>query len=143
MVRLLNKDDKTFDFDIKTTSLPGEIHDMVDSVDYNAIVDNIDRELKQAIKDWESGKKYVSRKRALMAITKYYEGGGLKGALAKSFSEKRSQGLEDKLDDIRKVISGIGKNSKSATGDSLRQQVAFAVSQLRNNVLELEARLNP
>ncbi len=139
----LTGEDKTFDFDIKTTSLPGEIHDMVDSVDYNAIVDNIDRELKQAIKDWESGKKYVSRKRALMTITKYYDGGGLKGALAKSFSEKRSQNLEDKLDEIRKIISGIGTGSKSATPDSLRQKVAFAISQLRNNVQELEARLNP
>ena len=139
----LNGEDQTFNFDIQTASLPEEIHDMIDSVDYNALVDNIDSELKQAIKDWENGKKYVSRKRALMAVTKYYDGGGLKGALAKSFSEKRSQGLEDKLDDIRKVISGIGKNSKSATGDSLRQKVAFAVSQLRNNVLELEARLNP
>ena len=139
----LTGEDKTFDFDIKTTSLPGEIHDMVDSVDYNAIVDNIDSELEQAIKDWESGKKYVSRKRALMTITKYYDGGGLKGALAKSFSEKRSQNLEDKLDEIRKIISGIGKGSKSVTPDSLRQKVAFAISQLRNNVQELEARLNP
>ena len=136
----LNGEDKTFNFDIQTASLPEEIHDMIDSVDYNALVDSIDSELKQAIKDWENGKKYVSRKRALMAVTKYYDGGGLKGALAKSFSEKRSQGLEDKLDDIRKIISGIGKNSKSATGDSLRQKVAFAVSQLRNNVQELEAR---
>jgi len=105
--------------------------------------DSIDNELKQAIQDWEGGKKYVSRKRALMAITQYYDGGGLKGALAKSFSEKRSEGLEDKLDDIRKIISGIGVGSKLATGDSLRQKVAFAVAQLRNNVQELEARLNP
>ena len=139
----LNGEDKTFDFDIKTASLPGEIHDMVDPVDYNAIVDSIDKELKQAIQDWEAGKKYISRKRALMAITQYYDGGGLKGALAKSFSEKRSEGLEDKLDDIRKIISGIGVGSKLATGDSLRQKVAFAVAQLRNNVQELEARLNP
>ena len=116
---------------------------MVDTVNYNAIVDNIDSELKQAIQDWERGKKYVSRKRALMAITKHYDGGGLKGALAKSFSEKRSQSLEDKLDDIRKIISGIGVESKSATADSLRQKVALAVAQLRNNVQELEARLNP
>ena len=139
----LNGEDKTFDFDIKTVSLPGEIHDMVDTVNYNAIVDNIDSELKQAIQDWERGKKYISRKRALMAITKHYDGGGLKGALAKSFSEKRSQSLEDKLDDIRKIISGIGVESKSATADSLRQKVALAVAQLRNNVQELEARINP
>jgi len=78
-----------------------------------------------------------------MAITKHYDGGGLKGALAKSFSEKRSKGLEDKLDDIRKIISGIGSEAKTATGESLRQKAAFAVAQLRNNVIELEARLNP
>ena len=139
----LNGEDKTFDFDIKTASLPGELHDMVDPVDYNAVVDNIDNELKQAIQDWENGKKYVSRKRVLMAITKHYDGGGLKGALAKSFSEKRSLGLEDKLDDIRKIISGIGAEAKSATGDSLRKRAAFAVAQFRVNVKELEARLNP
>ena len=139
----LNGEDKTFNFDIKTASLAGEIHDMVDPVDYNAVVDNIDNELEQAIQDWESGKKYVPRKRALMAITKYYDGGGLKGALAKSFSEKRSQGLEDKLDDIRKIISGIGAEAKSATGNSLRKRAAFVVSQLRVNVKELKARLNP
>ena len=139
----LNGEDKTIDFDIKTASLPGELHDMVDPVDYNAVVDDIDSELKQAIQDWENGKKYVSRKRVLMAITKHYDGGGLKGALAKSFSEKRSQGLEDKLDDLRKIISGIGAEAKSATGDSLRKRAAFAVAQLRVNVKELEARLNP
>ena len=139
----LNGEDKTFNFDIKTASLSGEIHDMVDPVDYNAVVDNIDNELEQAIQGWEDGKKYVPRKRALMAITKYYDGGGLKGALAKSFSEKRSQGLEDKLDDIRKIISGIGAEAKSATGDSLRKRAAFVVSQLRVNVKELKARLNP
>jgi len=139
----LNGEDKILDFNIKTDSHPEEIHDMVDSVNYNDLVDNIDIELKQAIQDWENGKKYVSRKRALMAITKYYDGGGLKGALAKSFSEKRSQNLEDKLDDIRKIISGIGAESKSASAESLRQKVAFTISQLRNNVQELEARLNP
>ena len=63
--------------------------------------------------------------------------------MAKSFSEKRSQNLEDKLDEIRKIISGIGTGSKSVTPDSLRQKVAFAISHLRNNVQELEARLNP
>jgi len=139
----LNGEDKTFDFDIKTASLPGELHDMVDPVDYKAVVDNIDNELEQAIQDWEGGKKYISRKRALMTITKFYDGGGLKGALAKSFSEKRSQGLEDKLDDIRKIISGIGAEAKAATGDSLRKRAAFVVSQLRVNVKELKARLNP
>ncbi len=139
----LNGDDKTVDFEIKTSSLPGEIHDMVDPTDYNAIVDDIAVQLEQAIKDWENGKKYVSRKRVLMAITKHYDGGGLKGALAKSFSEKRSKGLEDKLDDIRKIISGIGTEAKSATVESLRQKAAFAVAQLRNNVTELEARLSP
>jgi len=139
----LNGEDKTFNFDIKTASLPEEIHDMVDPVNYNAIVANIDNELKQAIKDWDSGKKYVSRKRTLMAITKYYDGGGLKGALAKSFSEKRSKNLEDKLDDIRKIISGIGPEAKSATSNSLLKKVESVVSQLRINVQELEARLNP
>ena len=116
---------------------------MVDPVDYNAIVTSIDNELKQAIKDWEGGKKYVSRKRALMAITKYYDGGGLKGALAKSFSEKRSKNLEDKLDAIRKIVSGIGPEAKSATSNSLLKKVEFVVSQLRVNVQELDARLNP
>ena len=79
----------------------------------------------------------------MIAITKFYDGGGLKGALAKSFSEKRSQGLEDKLDDIRKIISGIGTEAKASTGDSLRKRAAFVVSQLRLNVKELKARLNP
>ena len=139
----LNGEDKTFNFYIKTSSLPGEIHDMVDPTDYNAIVNDIDIELKQAIEDWESGKKYISRKRALMAITKHYDGRGLKGALAKSFSEKRSKGLENKLDDIRKIISGIGTEAKLATSISLRSKVAFVIAQLRNNVQELEARLSP
>ena len=116
---------------------------MVEPIDFNAIVDDIENELAQAIRDWESGKKYVSRKRALMAITKHYDGGGLKGALEKSFSEKRSKALENQLDDIRKIISGIGSKAKSATGDSLRQMTVFAVDQLRSNVKELEARLNP
>ena len=78
-----------------------------------------------------------------MAITKHYDGGGLKGALEKSFSEKRSKDLEKKIDDIRKIISGIGSEAESATGDSLRQMTRFAVNQLRNSVKELEARLNP
>ena len=53
------------------------------------------------------------------------------------------KGLEDKLDNIRKIISGIGSEAKSVTGDSLRQMTAFAMGQLKNNVKELEARLYP
>jgi hypothetical protein len=99
--------------------------------------------MMRAIKDWENGKKYISRKRMLMAITKYFDGGGLKGALSKSFSEKRSKGLEDQLDAIRKQVSGIGPKAKTATGDSLRNEAELTLAQLRVNVKELVARLNP
>ncbi|MEE9259198.1 MAG: tetratricopeptide repeat protein [Nitrospinaceae bacterium] len=135
--------DQTIDFDIKSTAQPGQIHDMVDPTDYNAIVDNIEREMFQAITDWKAGKKFIPRKRMLMAITKHYHGEGLKGALAKSFSEKRSQNLEDKLDAVRKQISGIGTKGKVITEASLKSQATFIVQQLRNTVRELEARLNP
>ena len=135
--------DQTFDMDIKSTSQPGEIHDMVDPTDYNAIVDNIEKEMFQAIKDWKKGKKFIPRKRMLMAITKHYDGEGLKGAIAKSFSQKRSMQLEKKLDEIRKLISGIGVKREDVTEELLTSRAKFAVSQLRNNVQELEARLNP
>ena len=135
--------DQTFDFDIKSASVPGEIHDMTDPTDYNAIVDNIEKEMLQAIEDWKNGKKFISRKRMLMAITKHYDGEGLKGAIAKSFSSKRSILLEQKLDMIRKEISGYGKYDDAITEDSLISQANFAVSQLRLNVKELKARLTP
>lgn len=135
--------DQTLDFDIKSASVQGEIHDMTDPTDYNAIVDNIEREMLQAIEDWKNGKKFISRKRMLMAITKHYDGEGLKGAIAKSFSSKRSLILEQKLDKIRKEISGYGKSEAPVTEASLKSQAEFAVSQLRNNVTELEARLKP
>ena len=135
--------DQTFDFDIKSASVPGEIHDMTDPTNYNAIVDNIEKEMLQAIEDWKNGKKFISRKRMLMAITKHYDGEGLKGAIAKSFSSKRSILLEQKLDMIRKEISGYGKSEKAITEDSLISQAKFAVSQLRMNVKELKARLTP
>ena len=133
--------DATFDFDIKSASAPGEIHDMTDPTDYNAIVDNIEKEMFQAIEDWKNGKKFISRKRMLMAITKHYDGEGLKGAIAKSFSSKRSIQLEQKLDKIRKEISGYSKTEVTET--SLTSQAKFAVSQLRLNVKELEARIQP
>ena len=135
--------DQTFDFNIKSGSVPGEIHDMVDPTDYNAIVDNIEREMFQAIEDWKNGKKFISRKRMLMAITKHYDGEGLKGAIAKSFSSKRSILLEQKMDTIRKEISGYGKSKEKITKESLLGQAKFAVSQLRLNVKELETRLQP
>jgi tetratricopeptide (TPR) repeat protein len=135
--------DQTFDFDIKSASVPGEIHDMTDPTDYNAIVDNIEKEMFQAIEDWKNGKKFISRKRMLMAVTKHYAGEGLKGAIAKSFSSKRSMLLEQKLDKIRKEISGYGKSGEPITEDSLKSQAKFAVSQLRLNVKELEERLQP
>jgi plastocyanin len=135
--------DQAFDFDIKSASLAGEIHDMIDPTDYNAIVDNIEREMTQAIEDWKNGKKFISRKRMLMAITKHYAGEGLKDAIAKSFSSKRSMLLEQKLDTIRKEISGYGKSKENITEQSLIRQAKFAVSQLRLNVKELEARLQP
>jgi plastocyanin len=139
----LKGEDKTFDMDIKSTSQPGEIHDMVDPTDYSAIVDTIEKEMFQAITDWKNGKKSIPRKRMLMAITKHYDGEGLKGAIAKSFSQKRSLQLEKKLDEIRKHISGIGVAKGEVTEESLTSKAKFAVSQLRNNVQELEARLNP
>ena len=135
--------DQTFDFDIKSASVQGEIHDMTDPTDYNAIVDNIEKEMFQAIEDWKNGKKFISRKRMLMAITKHFDGEGLKDAIAKSFSSKRSILLERKLDKIRKEISGYGKTEEPVTEASLKSQAEFAVSQLRNNVKELEARLQP
>ena len=135
--------DQTIDFDIKSASVPGEIHDMTDPTDYNAIVDNIEREMFQAIEDWKNGKKFISRKRMLMAVTKHFAGEGLKGAIAKSFSSKRSILLERKLDKIRKEISGYGKTEEPVTEASLKSQAKFAVAALRNNVKELEARLQP
>ncbi|MBT5471530.1 MAG: tetratricopeptide repeat protein [Nitrospina sp.] len=135
--------DQTFDFDIKSASVPGEIHDMTDPTDYNAIVDNIEKEMYQAIEDWKNGKKFISRKRMLMAITKHFDGEGLKGAIAKSFSSKRSILLERKLDKIRKEISGYGKSEEPITEASLKSQAKFAVDALRNNVKELEARIQP
>jgi tetratricopeptide (TPR) repeat protein/plastocyanin len=135
--------DQTLDFDIKSASIPGEIHDMTDPTDYNAIVDNIEKEMFQAIEDWKNGKKFISRKRMLMAVTKHYDGEGLKGAIAKSFSSKRSILLEQKMDKIRKEISGYGKSGEPITEESLKSQAKFAVSQLRLNVKELEDRLKP
>ena len=135
--------DQTIDFDIKSASVPGEIHDMTDPTDYNAIVDNIEREMLQAIEDWKNGKKFISRKRMLMAVTKHFAGEGLKGAIAKSFSSKRSILLERKLDKIRKEISGYGKTEEPVTEASRRRQAEFAVAALRNNVKELEARIQP
>jgi tetratricopeptide (TPR) repeat protein/plastocyanin len=133
--------DQTFEFDIKSASVPGEIHDMTDPTDYNAIVDNIEKEMMQAIEDWKNGKKFISRKRMLMAITKHYAGEGLKGAIAKSFSSKRSIKLEQKLDKIRKEISGYSK--EEVTESSLISQAKLTVSQFRLNVKELEERLQP
>lgn len=134
---------QTFDFDIKSASVRGEIHDMTDPTDYNAIVDNIEREIYQAIEDWKNGKKFISRKRMLMAITKHFDGEGLKDSIAKSFSSKRSVLLERKLDKIRKEISGYGKSEKPVTETSLKSQAELAVAALRNNVTELEARIQP
>ncbi len=139
----LNGDDQNIDFTIASASKPGEIHDLVDPTDYNAIVDNIEKEMFQAIEDWKQGKKSIPRKRMLMAITKHFDGEGLKGAIAKSFSHRRSIQLERKLDEIRKMISGIGVKKGEVTEEILKNKAEFVVSQLRNNVRELEARLNP
>jgi tetratricopeptide (TPR) repeat protein len=134
--------DQTLDFNIQSASQPGEIHDLIDETDYNKVVDNIEEEMNQAIQAWKNGKKYLSRKRMLVAITKYYDGAGLKGAIAKSFSENRSEKLEGELDVIRKQISGIGSKEK-ITEDSLKFKAKRVIAQLRNNVRELEHRLKP
>ncbi len=140
-VKLTGKDEK-FDFKIASASKPGEIHDLVDATDYNLVVDNIEKEMLQAIKDWDKGKKFMPRKRMLKAITKYYDGEGLKGAIAKSFSEQRSLKLEQAMDEIRKQVSGIGAKEKITTA-SLNFKAERVLAQLRNNVKELENRLNP
>jgi Flp pilus assembly protein TadD/plastocyanin len=140
-IKLTGKD-STFDFKIASASKPGEIHDLVDATDYNLVVDNIEKEMLQAIKDWDEGKKFMPRKRMLKAITQFYDGEGLKGAIAKSFSEKRSLKLEQAMDEIRKQVSGIGTTEKITTA-SLKFKVERVTAQLRNNVKELEQRLNP
>ncbi|NIW61942.1 MAG: hypothetical protein GWN24_24725 [Nitrospinaceae bacterium] len=139
----LTGEDKEIDFNLKSNSRPGEIHDMVDTTDYNEVVDNIEKEVFQAIEDWKAGMKSLPHKRMLMAITKHFDGGGLKDAIAKSFSERRSKNLEKKLDDIRKKIAGFSDADEPVTEGSLKQDAKFAISQLRLNVQELEARLNP
>lgn len=140
-IKLTGKDEN-FDFKIASASRPGEIHDMVDATDYNVVVDDIENEIFMAIKDWEEGKKYKPHKRMLMAITQHYDGKGLKGALAKSFSDARSLKLEQAMDEIRKQISGIGVTEKVTTA-SLKFKAERVIAQLRNNVKELEHRLNP
>ena len=138
----LTGEDKVLNLEINSESKTGEIHDLVDQTDYNLIVDNIEKEMNQAIQDWKNGKKFISRKRMLMAITKHYEGEGLKGAIAKSFSVNRSEKLEQSLDSIRKKISGIDK-SEEITEIGLKNQADLVVSNLRRNVTELEGRLKP
>jgi len=140
-IKLTGKDEN-IDFKIASASKPGEIHDLVDATDYNLVVDDIEKEIALAIKDWESGKKYKPRKRMLIAITQHFDGQGLKGAIAKSFSEQRSLKLEQAMDVIRKQLSGIGDTSKVTT-ESLNFKAERVVAQLRNNVKELEQRLNP
>lgn len=140
-IKLTGKDEN-IDFKIASGSRPGEIHDLVDATDYNLVVDNIEKEMLQAIKDWDNGKKFMPRKRMLKAITRYYDGEGLKGAIAKSFSEQRSLKLEQALDEIRKQVSGI-KTSEKITTTSLEFKAKRVLAQLRNNVKELEQRLNP
>ena len=134
--------DENIDFKIASASKPGEIHDLVDATDYNVVVDNIEKEIFQAIEDWGNGKKFMPRKRMLKAITQYYDGEGLKGAIAKSFSEQRSLKLEQGMDEIRKQVSGIGVKEKITT-ESLKFKAERVLAQLRNNVKELELRLNP
>ena len=134
--------DLTEDFKITSASKPGEIHDLVDDIDYNLLVDNIEKEVFQAIVDWKNGKKSIPHKRMLMAITKHYDGGGLKDAIAKSFSVKRSEKLETALDEIRKKIAGIDKSEK-VTEASLKFKAERVVAQLRNTVRELNHRLTP
>jgi Flp pilus assembly protein TadD/plastocyanin len=140
-IKLIGKDEN-IDFKIASASKPGEIHDLVDATDYNVVVDNIEKEMLQAIKDWDDGKKFMPRKRMLKAITQFYDGEGLKGAIAKSFSEKRSLKLEQAMDDIRKQVSGIGATEKITTA-SLKLKAERVLVQLRSNVKELELRLNP
>ncbi len=140
-IKLTGKDEN-IDFKITSVSKVGEIHDLVDATDYNVVVDDIEKEITLAIKDWKDGKKYKPRKRMLIAITQHYDGKGLKGAIAKSFSENRSLKLEQAMDEIRKQISGIG-NTENVTAESLKFKAERVVAQLRSNVKELEQRLNP
>jgi len=138
----LTGEDMVLDIKIKSQSKAGEIHDLVDETDYNLIVDSIEKEMHQAITDWKNGKKFIPRKRMLMAITKHYEGEGLKGAIAKSFSVNRSEKLEQGLDSVRKKISGLDKSGE-VTEDGLKVQADRIIAQLRSNVSELEGRLKP
>lgn len=140
----LDGKDEIFDFTIASTSKLDEIHDMVNTKDYSLIADDIEKEVLQAIEDYKAGKTYISRNRMLAAITKHFEGEGLKDAISKSFSEKRSQMLEEKLDTIRKKISGLGPYAdQKFTKESLQSEAKLAMDQIRENVRELHNRLNP
>lgn len=140
----LNGKDEVFNFAIASASKPDEIHDMINTKDYSLIVDDIEKEVYQAIDDWKAGKTYISRNRMLAAITKHFEGEGLKDAITKSFSETRSKALEDKLDTIRKKISGLGPYSEQKfTKEGLQSEAKLAIDQIRENVRELHNRLNP
>ncbi|MFQ5672469.1 MAG: tetratricopeptide repeat protein [Nitrospinales bacterium] len=141
-IGLIGKD-KAIDFKIQSASKPDEIHDLVDETDYDAIVNEIETLVFQGIEAWKQGKKYLPRKRLLLAITKHYEGAGLKGAITKSFSEKRGALLEKELDAIRKKISGIKVDDKPVTEESLKHSAKLVISQLRANARELKARVHP
>lgn len=138
----LTGEDKTVNFDVTTESNPADINDLVDPTDYMDLVAQIETEVYGAIDHWKAGKKYSSRKRMLTAITRHFDGGGLKDAIAKSFSTDRSQRLEDGLDRIRKQIAGLDK-SAAVTEASLKTQAKEVIAQLRQSVNQLEHRLDP
>lgn len=135
--------DQTMDIQVKSDSQPGDINDLVDETDYAVIVDNIETLVYKAIDGWKLGQKHSPGKNMLIAITKHYDGEGLKGAIAKSFSQNRSDKLEQKLDDIRKKISGIGFKEEDITEESLKSEAKIVITQLRANVQELQLRKNP
>ncbi|CAI2717236.1 hypothetical protein [Nitrospina watsonii] len=138
----LTGEDTTMKIEVTSQSTPEDIHDLVDGTDYNELVAKIETEVYGAIDHWKQGKKYSSQKRMLTAITRHYDGGGLKDAITKSFSENRSKHLEDGLDEIRKQVAGIDK-SEEVTEASLKFKAKRIIAQLKNNVRELEHRLNP
>lgn len=139
----LTGEDKVYDFNIASQSNEGEIHDLLDETDYNAIVDSMEKEMMQAVDDWKDGKKYLPTKRLLKAITSIFDGEGLKGAIAKSFSESRGEQLETKMDEIRKKVSTAKGEDPKVTEASLKNEIKQVIAQLRNNAQELKARLNP
>ncbi len=100
----------------------------INKQDWIKVIQEIDTALNSAYMRWEKKKATSAAIRVMTTQSKLFNESGLRNAISNAQGEQRALDFEDRFDQIRKWVQGLGK--KTVTASQLKQNIDLLVKDL-------------